>query len=109
MKKKYGFTLVELMAVLVVLGLLLLMSVPSITGTLQKSKERKKEEYEKSLCTALKSYYEIERDETGNKFSLPLSVKISELINKEYIKKNQVKEEDRDKSITMKNDFSCSR
>ncbi len=107
MNKEYGFTLVELMAVLVVLGLLLLMSVPSITGTLQRSKERKEEEYSEAICTAAKSYYEIERDADGHKLSLPRSIKLSELISKEYIKSGNVDKEDQDKCIRLNSNFKC--
>lgn len=37
--RQKGFTLVELLAVLVILGLLALIIIPSITGTLKNSKE----------------------------------------------------------------------
>ena len=39
MKNKKGFTLVELLAVIVILGVLLLIAVPSITGVIENSRK----------------------------------------------------------------------
>lgn len=102
MNKKLGFTLVELMAVLVVLGLILLMSVPSITSTLQKSKEQKAQEQENALCTAARSYFELEKDDAGKVLKVPQKIKITDLINKEYVKEENVEDINKEKSACLK-------
>ena len=48
--KKNGFTLVELLAVIAVLGLILIIAVPKITGTLENSKKKTLELTAKSIA-----------------------------------------------------------
>lgn len=111
MNKELGFTLVELMAVLVVLGLILLMSVPSITGTLQKSKKQREQEQENAICTAARSYFELELDLDGKKLKAPKAIIVSELINKEYIKNENVDDDMKAKYACLKvesNKMNCS-
>lgn len=60
MNKKDGFTLVELMAILLILSVLLLVAVPSITSTFRNSETNELEEYTNTLCMAAQSYMEIE-------------------------------------------------
>ena len=45
MKKKKGFTLVELLGVIVILGILLLIGIPAVTNTLANAKKKTFEEY----------------------------------------------------------------
>ena len=74
-----GFTLVELMGVLVILGVLLIVTVPTITKTLNNTKENEIKEYEKTVCLAVKSYVEVKR------FSYPKEVKFSVLRSEGYL------------------------
>lgn len=53
---KRGFTLVEVMAVIVILCLIMLMGVPSITKTLQRQENRAIEQFENNLCIGGKNY-----------------------------------------------------
>lgn len=109
MNDKKGFTLVELMAILVILGVLLLMAMPSITKTFRDSRGLEEEEYVNNLCIGAQSYMEIEKDNKGNKFTYPKTIKISDLQNKGYIRTNiKVPEGNNMKCIQIKEDKTCS-
>ena len=77
-----GFTLVELMGILVILGLLLVLTVPSITNTLKKSQDNQVAEYEKTVCMAAKSYIEV------NRYSYPKTIVFSTLRNNGFLSPN---------------------
>ncbi len=53
---KRGFTLVEVMAVLVILCLIMLIGVPSITKSIKKQEEKTKIQYKNNLCIGAKNY-----------------------------------------------------
>jgi prepilin-type N-terminal cleavage/methylation domain-containing protein len=53
---KKGFTLVELMGVIVILCILLLMSVPAINNTVKNQEDREQKDFENSLCMGTKAY-----------------------------------------------------
>ena len=55
MKNKKAFTLVELLAVIVIMGLLMAIAIPSITSSLERSKEKQNE----SKYKMLESFAEI--------------------------------------------------
>ena len=56
MKKKRGFTLVELLAVIVILSLILTLSVPSLIGALKNNKEQALEKINELIILAAKDY-----------------------------------------------------
>ena len=67
-----GFTLVELMGILVILGVIIVFTVPSITKTLKNSETNELKEYQNTICLAAKSYVELENKgfpENNIKFS----------------------------------------
>ena len=55
---KKGFTLVELLAVIVIMALLMAFAFPSIQGLVNSNKEKKYEAYEKSMTEYAKAYFE---------------------------------------------------
>ncbi len=59
---KKGFTLVELLAVVVIMALIMALAFPSITGMISGSNQKKYVSYEKSMSEYAKAYYE---DESG--------------------------------------------
>ena len=63
MKRRMGFTLVELMGILVVLALILIVTVPSITKTFQSTEKNKMDIYKDSLCDAARTYVNLARDQ----------------------------------------------
>lgn len=61
-----GFTLVELLAVIVVLGIIALIAYPLVTGTIENSRNKLGEEQFKRLDDAVRSYItkSVSEDET---------------------------------------------
>lgn len=60
--KEHGFTLVELLAVIVILGLIALVSVPAITGLIKSGKEDLSEDQKKSIEMAAKNWASDEKN-----------------------------------------------
>ena len=58
MKNKKGFTLVELLAVIVIMSLIMMFVFPAIEGMIDNSNRRKYEAYEKSMTEYAKAYFE---------------------------------------------------
>ena len=61
---KYGFTLVELLAVIAVLGLILIIAVPKITSTMDNSKKKTFELTAKSIARSVEQQY-LENESYG--------------------------------------------
>lgn len=83
--KKDGFTLVELLAVIVILSILALITVVSVNKTLTNSKNSLSKIQINNVVNAAKTYY---INEGMNKDVT--CVNISELISKDYIESNKV-------------------
>ncbi len=56
MKNKKGFTLVELLAVVVILGLIILVTIPAVNRFILNSKEKAFSFAQESMETAAKNY-----------------------------------------------------
>ncbi len=65
MRLEKGFTLVELMAILVILSVIMLVTVPSLTKTLKGSEQDEMAEFEKTVCLAAQTYVQIEKKEVN--------------------------------------------
>ncbi len=101
MDHRKGFTLVELMAVLVILGVLLLMAMPSITNTFRNSREIEEEEYLNTLCLGAQSYMEFEKIDFAKNISYQ-DISIATLKSSGYVR-NTIKVPDSSK------DYQCVR
>ena len=76
-----GFTLLEMMGVLILLTVILMVVIPNITNTIKKSNLDQLKEYENTVCLGAKTYVREENVEvTGN---FPVSGSI--LVSKNYI------------------------
>lgn len=75
-KKDNGFTLVELLAVLVILGIIVAIAIPSISGIIGNADD-KANEAEKALVIDAARLYFIENDGT--------SVDVDTLISEDYL------------------------
>ena len=86
---KKAFTLIELMAVIVVLGIVALIAVPVISGTLKDSKEKIYEEQVRRIEDAAKKWgVDNIYDDNENEYY----VSLSELISEGYLEgANQIK------------------
>ena len=79
-----GFTLVELMGILVVLALILVVAVPAITSTFRSMEETRLEEYKETICAAALVHFNIHgsafaQDPTG------YSVTVQQLIEHGFV------------------------
>lgn len=84
--KKNGFTLVELIGVLVILGLIATFSVPALTKTMKDSSEKQYNEYLKNITLAAENYFHSETDGTLNG---KYFIKIKTLYDSGYLKKEK--------------------
>ena len=89
-----GFTLVELLAVIVVLSALSLIVVSSINSTLERREEREIVEQQQLAINAAKIYFSLESGDC---------VKIDDLIGK-YLSSDKIKRLDKNYSIAIVNE-----
>ena len=98
--KKQGFTLVELIGVIVILGLIASFSVPALTKTMKDSSAKQYENYVKNITLAAENYFHSETDGilNGKYF-----IKLKTLINNGYWKKenNPKTNKETDENITV--------
>lgn len=80
-----GFTLVELLAVLVILLSISVVAITNVTASLKRNDEQELRAQEKKAINAAKIYFS-----NDNKMSETESVKISALINGGYIDEEEV-------------------
>ena len=80
---KKGFTLIELVGVIVILGVIAVFTVPALTKTLKKTADKEYEEFEKNVKLAAENYFhsEIKDSIDTKKF-----IKVSTLIDNGYLK-----------------------
>ncbi len=102
MKNKKGFTLVELLAVIVILGIIMTVSIPAVSKWINRSKNESLESQKQTLLMAGEAYAQ------GNSKVLPKVIGETKIIKAEELKKaNYLKEDikDADKRDCMKNSF----
>lgn len=80
---KRGFTLVELLAVLVIMIIIMVIAIPSIIGLMNKSKTKMFCEKVDNIVSSAKLYGEDHIDEIGN----GLEISVKDLIKTNYVKK----------------------
>ncbi|MBQ6324056.1 MAG: prepilin-type N-terminal cleavage/methylation domain-containing protein [Bacilli bacterium] len=90
MKKvnKNGFTLVELLGVVTLLGIIMLVAIPNVSKLIDKSKDSKKESNKKTLLLAGKSYMQ------ANKTKLPKAIGENAKVDAQDLKSSGFLKED---------------
>lgn len=91
-----GFTLLEVMGVLVLLVVILLVTIPNITNTIKKTNLDKMEDYKKTICLAAETYIVQENIEIGSS----LEIKGTTLVSKNYLSDNLTNPDTKKRVIT---------
>lgn len=78
---KNGFTLVELLAILVLLGVIIIVAVPSVIESNRIANENEVKEFKEAVETACESYAAANNKSSG-------SISVRDLATAGYLKKN---------------------
>lgn len=101
-KAKKGFTIIEIIVVLAILGILLGMTAPSVSKQISADKERDREVHEVMINKAIRQYYALE-----GKYPVEIS-KLKEkkfgpnIDNEKYIYEHQEGEEIKEVRVKLK-------
>ncbi len=100
MKKKNGFTLIEMLGILVVLSIIVMISVPAITSMLKQANKQKYDEWLQNLYIASEQYVEGHREEFAEANSGGTSYLSIQLLLKKGYLKNSIKDPKTGQDVT---------
>lgn len=92
MKKKYGFTLVEMIGVITIIAIILVFAIPAFTGILKRNDEDEYNRFIKDLCLATETYAELNiasypnLNKAGNSYQIPVQT----LLENSYVKTSTI-------------------
>jgi len=86
---KKGFTLVELLVVLVILVVIMSIAIPSVTSSIERSKQKQKDSKIEIIVSAAEIY--VDRHKNSYSGNATYTIKVQELICDNLITKEQVK------------------
>lgn len=87
LQKRKGFTLIELLVAIVILGIIVIMSIPQISNLIDSNSDRKFEAYEETIRTSGKLYTDAyNQDMFGNNTSGCYDIEYSAMADKNLIK-----------------------
>jgi len=84
-----GFTLLELLGIIILLGVIILVAVPSLTQTNKNAETNKERDFNNIINSACLSYIHVHTEEYEdllNNDNTTKQINISELINEGYLK-----------------------
>ena len=92
MKKinKKGFTLIELLVVIVILVVIMAVAIPSVTSSIERSKDKQLTQVKNLVTSAAELYYDSHKN-TPNLFE-DNKITINTLITEGYLKKAEAKD-----------------
>lgn len=92
MKKinKKGFTLIELLVVIVILVVIMAVAIPSVTSSIERSKDKQLTQVKNLVTSAAELYYDSNKNSLGTNF--PITVKIETLISNGYLTPAEAKD-----------------
>lgn len=88
MKKKKGFTMVELLAVIVLLGILALVGIVSVTRLISKSRDEQVKDQAKTMVMATQSFLQSDKSLLPKSIGEFTEISASELKNANFLKEN---------------------
>ena len=109
---KKGFTLIEALLVIAIIGVILLTLVPSIIVIINKNKENSYESMQKSILSAAKMYVAENKYNLGFNCNEEKSIPVSELIDNGLLKDNLVNpktNEDITNTTSVKVTYNCAK
>ena len=89
MKNRNGFTLVEMIAIITVLAIILLISLPALSSTLKSNEEKNYNNYLEDLYMATENYVTSKSFPELNNLNGGIFVSVKELINNGYVKSDK--------------------
>lgn len=89
---KRGFTLIELMAAVIIISLVTLLTFPNIVSRIKEAKDENKENIEKVVISSAKKYVNDNIDKFND--TKTYCLKIETLIDNDYLKDDIVNDED---------------
>lgn len=91
---KKGFTLIELMAVIIIISLLAILTFPNIVGQIKKSKNAKNNNVNAIVISATKKYINDNPNEYDKEEYVDYCITIKDLVDNDYLKEDIVSDED---------------
>ena len=88
--KKSGFTLVELLGIIIIISLIFLFSFTNLSNTTKKNKENEYEMFVKDLCLAGQNYIysNMEKYPGTSKINSEITLNVNDLIIEGLVEKN---------------------
>ncbi len=108
--KKSGFTLIELIGIIVIISLILLVAVPSINSVIEQGEENKKQEALNNIYMATENYLMANYDEYSSLDNIGASeyIYVMDLINQQYMDIDELNPND-DESFDSKDVVKVTR
>ena len=108
--KKSGFTLIELIGIIVIISIILLVAVPSINSVIEQGEENKKQEALNNIYMATENYLMANYDEYSSLDNIGASeyIYVMDLINQQYMDIDELNPND-DESFDSKDVVKVTR
>lgn len=89
MKNNKGFTLIELIATIIILGVIALIAIPAINTTIDSSRQKAYDEQVERIKSAAKNWA-VENSTAFSEDSGVVEITVTELINKGYLEEDNI-------------------
>lgn len=107
-KNKRGFTLIEITAVVLILGVIFLISFPTIDRLMKKSEQDKNKYNDANIIMAAKTYLNLHSSEYEFTDGTDIEITINKLVEDDLLDDNDYEESDKVVCHINGNDKECS-
>lgn len=105
---KKGFTLVELLGIIVILGLVVVFTVPSIINSVKNSDDIEYENFTKTIIMAAETYYQSNKNVCDFDINEICTIDLKILINEKLISENLINPKTQ-KTVSMTDTVTLSK